>query len=72
LLDLQIHDEDVRWLLQAMATLGGFKAELDADVKGPVRFRIRADSYADAFQEIVKKAGFSTTKIEGGFSVKKK
>jgi hypothetical protein len=71
LIDIRIHGEDVRWLLESMATQGGFKAVLDPAVKGPVDFRVRADSFEAAFRSIAKKGGYEVTQVEGGLQVKK-
>ncbi|MHC4598492.1 MAG: hypothetical protein ACYS47_05765 [Planctomycetota bacterium] len=71
LLDLKIRGEDVAWLLESIALQGRFKAVLDPGVEGPVDFRVRCDSYRDAFRAIAAKAGFTVEEIEGGYRVQK-
>jgi hypothetical protein len=71
LLDLRVHGEDVRWLLENLARLGKFRADLGEEVRGPVDFRIRAKTYADAFQSAAARAGYKTEAFEGGFRVGK-
>ncbi|MCU0723394.1 MAG: hypothetical protein MUC63_07245 [Planctomycetes bacterium] len=68
-LDMRIVGEDVRWLLESFAKLGKFRAELADGVRGPVGFRIRARTYADAFRGVAAKAGYRVEEIEGGFRV---
>jgi hypothetical protein len=71
LLDMRIHGEDVVWLLNSMAMQGKFEADLGPDVTGKVSFRVRAESFEDAFRIIATKGGFTVTKIDGGFRVHK-
>jgi hypothetical protein len=71
MIDMKIHGEEVGWLLQAMASQGGFKVELDPAVKGTARFRVRAATYKDAFLQIAKRSGFVVKEIDGGYRVSK-
>jgi sulfur carrier protein ThiS len=70
-LDMRIRGEDVRWLLENLARLGKFRAELANDVQGPVTFRVRAGSYQDAFRGVAERAGFRVEAVEGILRVHK-
>jgi hypothetical protein len=71
LLDMRVRGEDVRWLLENLARLGKFRADLGEEVRGPGNFRIRARTYADAFRSAAARAGYGVESVAGGFGVGK-
>ncbi len=69
LIDMTIHGEDAGWLLDALARLGEFEADIPPSVKTPLHGRIRATTYEEAFRIIAERAGYQVEKTDKGFKV---